>query len=217
MLTSSCSTSPSSMFNNNKITGTAVLLLAAVVCAMMMLSIVDSGIFQLAEARPTCDSCLATGYPYFCKASITSHICFTKAGDAQCDHLSCVCCKAELLGGCSVCELTDEDDGEEVLEQTDNWQSHEMRKKMEDDLKNFHADRDRDLALEAERKKKQKQVDEDAAIAKKKEEEAAAATDKNTNSGVDGDAVDEGESKPVDTPTPTTTADVDGDVVSEDL
>ena len=211
MLTSSCSSSPSSMLNNNKITGTVVLLLSAVVCAMML--IMDSGLCQVAEARPTCDSCLATGYPYFCKASITSHICFTKAGDAQCDHLSCVCCKAELLGGCSVCELTDEDDGEEVLEQTDNWQSHEMRKKMEDDLKNFHADRDRDLALEAERKKKQKQVDEDAAIAKKKEQEAAATTtDKNTNNGVD-----DGESKPVDTPTPTTTADVDGDVVSEDL
>eukprot|EP00658_Telonema_sp_P-2_P015172 TRINITY_DN15823_c0_g1_i1.p1 TRINITY_DN15823_c0_g1~~TRINITY_DN15823_c0_g1_i1.p1 ORF type:complete len:199 (-),score=61.13 TRINITY_DN15823_c0_g1_i1:41-637(-) len=143
-------------------------------CCVAMVVVVT--MMTVAEARPTCESCLATGYPYFCKASITSHICFTKAGDAQCDHLSCVCCKAELLGGCSVCEETDEDDGEEVLEQTDNWQSHEMRKKMEDDLKTFHSERDRDLALEAERKKKQKQVDDDAAAAKKKEEETAAAT-----------------------------------------
>ena len=128
----------------------ALLMPFALLLVLLFLS-------DVGEARPSCESCLASGYPYFCKASITSHICFTKAGDAQCDHLTCVCCKAELLGGCRVCEEADEDEGEEVLEQTDNWQSHEVRKKMEDELKQFHSERDRELAIERERVAKAKE------------------------------------------------------------
>eukprot|EP00758_Cryptobia_borreli_P015573 Tbor_TRINITY_DN6035_c0_g1::TRINITY_DN6035_c0_g1_i1::g.11550::m.11550 len=97
-----------------------VLLLGLTIISIF----IPSGVYG---NRPTCDICIKSGYPYLCKASLTSHICLTKAGDTDCDHEMCVCCKEEPMGGCHVCEETDEDDTEDSLEQADAWINHDVR------------------------------------------------------------------------------------------
>ena len=62
------------------------------------------------DAKPNCDECLKAGYPYLCKATINSGICFQDSGDAQCDGDGCTCCRKKATSGCVTCE---EDDGDE--------------------------------------------------------------------------------------------------------
>eukprot|EP00744_Colponema_vietnamica_P006437 GILI01009353.1.p1 GENE.GILI01009353.1~~GILI01009353.1.p1 ORF type:complete len:184 (-),score=46.52 GILI01009353.1:97-648(-) len=102
------------------------------------------------DARPSCEHCLSTGQPYFCKASITSQICFNKAGDAQCDHEFCVCCKMEPMGGCMACEELDEDEWqEENLEQIDAWQSHQLRARIEQEKEEAAASRNEQIGIKS--------------------------------------------------------------------
>lgn len=131
-----------------KITSTNMrkLLISAAAASLLVATLV----VDTADARPSCEHCLATGQPYFCKASITSQICFNKAGDAQCDHEFCVCCKMEPMGGCMACEELDEEEWqEENLEQTDAWRSHQLRSKIEKEKEEAEAKRNAEIGLKA--------------------------------------------------------------------
>ena len=158
----------------------SIVISAAAVIAATLISSSSSSpslLTTLAEARPSCEHCLSTGRAYFCKASITSHICFD-GGDAQCDHEFCVCCKDQPQGGCMACEELDEEEWqEENLEQIDEWQSHEMRQRIKDEKDASTASRNAEIGitggltpekLEAKHQRREQKREE----AKKKAEEA---------------------------------------------
>ena len=170
------------MMNKIIISATAAAIIAT---TLLSTSSSPSLLMTLAEARPSCEHCLTTGRAYFCKASITSHICFD-GGDAQCDHEFCVCCKDQPQGGCMACEELDEEEWqEENLEQIDEWQSHEMRERIKDEKDAAVASRNGEIGLtggltpeKLEAKHQRREARRAAAKAKRDEERAAAQAQK---------------------------------------
>ena len=86
-------------------TRTTVAVSVALVAAVLVASF---GV--TAEAKITCDSCMKSGHPYLCKATMQSGACFNGAGDATCDGNGCVCCKKTAGPGCQSCDAADDDD-----------------------------------------------------------------------------------------------------------
>jgi hypothetical protein len=87
-------------------------LLCVALCVLALI-----GYFAVtAEAKPNCEGCLKAGYPYLCRATINSGVCFQNAGDVTCDGDGCVCCRKTATTGCESCEDNDEvdDDDEDI-------------------------------------------------------------------------------------------------------
>lgn len=85
---------------------------ASVVIAFALIAMILMATLVIpAEAKtPTCESCMKSGHPYLCKATMQSGACFNNAGDAVCDGQGCTCCKKQAGPGCQSCDDADDDD-----------------------------------------------------------------------------------------------------------
>lgn len=84
-----------------------------IICIALCVLVLLGFLSYTAEAKPNCDSCLKAGYPYLCKATINSGVCFQNAGDVTCDGGGCVCCRKQATSGCESCEDSDEVDDDD--------------------------------------------------------------------------------------------------------
>lgn len=93
----------------------AIKIQKLLIAALAMLVLLTVFAAFTAEAKPNCDSCQKAGYPYLCRATINSGICFQNAGDVTCDGDGCVCCRKTATTGCQSCEDDDEVDDDEDI------------------------------------------------------------------------------------------------------
>lgn len=89
-------------------------LTTILVVALVLLAIFAIVATPALANKPTCDRCMKSGYPYLCKATMQSGLCFQNAGDATCDGSGCTCCRKEAGAGCRSCDDLDEDEDDDM-------------------------------------------------------------------------------------------------------
>lgn len=84
--------------------------LFALVCVVQLLLLVLlslNGVPAAAAKAPLdCTYCQGRGFPYVCKATMESGICFVNSGDMRCEgEKGCECCRTASAAGCTLCSM----------------------------------------------------------------------------------------------------------------
>lgn len=76
--------------------------------ACVLLLLLASASYHVTAAKPPldCTYCQGRGFPYVCKATMESGICFVNSGDMRCEgEAGCQCCRTANAAGCTLCSV----------------------------------------------------------------------------------------------------------------